>query len=262
MNSRCNLAYPYLSRSAIYEAIKLLTQKNGPLITGNYNKRRGDKTNWYAFRNEDTANLIKKKLVYFKVEDACLYSIPAAVILNNLAYHIIQKRKESPGYRFQALSASILAELLPFSRSTIQRALKRLVDEGKLLFRDNADTTRPTEYCFHHNEDLQVYLAGSNPNSPVLNEMPVNKGDCDFKPAQARIQQMGGSNPNRVGSKANEPGSNPNDVTILINPFENNRLEETLLKETSPVFDSVLLFTNSLSHHRHRFNHNAIFSQN
>jgi hypothetical protein len=77
--------YPYLSRSAIYEAIQLLTTKNGPLVVGHFNKRRGDRTNWYAFKLESMADLIKKKPLYFRVEDAVLYGVPAAVLLNNLA---------------------------------------------------------------------------------------------------------------------------------------------------------------------------------
>ena len=110
--------YPYLGRSAIYDAIQRLTQTDGPLIVGNYNKRKGDRTNWYAFRDEDAAQLLKKKPLYFKVGDAELYGVPAAVLLNNLAYHINKKRKETPGFRIQALSASKLANVLPFSRST------------------------------------------------------------------------------------------------------------------------------------------------
>lgn len=254
--------YPYIGRSAIYDAIQRLTQNGGPLIIGHFNKRKNDRTNWYALRDEDTAKDLKKKPLYFRIEDAFNYGIPAAVILNNLAYHINHKRKETPDFRLQALSASKLADILPFSRSTIQRALKRLVDAGILNWRTNTDTTQPTEYCFAHNEDLRGYLAGPNPNRPVLNEVPVNKGDYEFKPAQARIQQMGGSNPNKGGSKANEPGSNPNDVTILINPFENDCLEKTVWKGTSPVFDSALLFRNIHSSNRRRFNHSAIFSEN
>jgi hypothetical protein len=184
--------YPYLGRSSMYEAIQRLTEKNGPLMVGHFNKRKGDKTNWYAFRNEDTAQLLKKKLLYFKVGDAELYGVPAAVLLNNLAYHINNQRRIMPNYRFQALSASKLADVLPFSRSTIQRALKRLVDEGILLYRTTVDTTQPTEYCFTHAAALEDYLAGSNPNRGVLEEMLENKGDNKIKPAQARIQQMGG----------------------------------------------------------------------
>ena len=167
-----------------------------------------------------------------------------------------------PDFRFQALSPSKLAGVLPFSRSTIQRALKRLVDEGILLYRTTTDTTQPTEYGFTHTATLDDYLAGSNPNKGVLEEMLENKGDKEIKPAQARIQQMGGSNPNTPGSKANVPGSNPNDYTILINPFGNDCLEKTVWKGTSPVFDSAMLFRHIHSSNRHRFNPSTIFSEN
>jgi predicted transcriptional regulator len=241
--------YPYLGRSAVYEAIQRLTKKDGPLIVGNHNKRKGDRTNWYAFRDEETEQQLKKKLLYFKVEDASLYGIPAAVLLTNLAYHLnVKKREQVPGFRFKALSASRLAQILPFSRSTIQRALKLLVDEGVLLYRTTTDTTLPTEYCFAQPENLESHLAGSNSNSVVLDELLENKGECEIKPAQARIQQMVGSNANRLGSKANETGSNPNDVTIFINPFGNNPLKETV-KRNNAVFDSRCCFEHSLSSH-------------
>lgn len=280
--------YPYLGRSAIYEAIKLLSAKNGPLVVGHYNKRRGDRTNWYAFKLESMADLIKKKPVYFKVEDAVLHSIPAAVLLNNLAYWILKKRKTLPHFHCQALSASALAAILPFSRSTIQRALKSLVDDGVLLYRKTQDTTQATEYCFAHTEDLDQYavgsntprhvleeledeadprpqstvknvglvvgtlaneedteikphkmIAGSNPNRVDFAELPVNPILTDNKPAQARIQQMVGSNPNKPGSNPNELGSKPNDYTILINslekPFEKDCLKRCDLLETRKI---------------------------
>jgi DNA-binding transcriptional regulator YhcF (GntR family) len=303
--------YPYLGRSAIYEAIQRLTTKNGPLIVGHFNKRKGDRTNWYAFRHEITADLLKRKPLYFKVEDAVIYGVPAAVLLNNLAYHILKKRKEMPHFRFQALSASGLAAILPFSRSTIQRALKSLVEEGVLLYRTTTDTTLATEYCFAHTEDLEEYAAGSgatstmfeelaevednakpcctvrngtfhaepieneedthekaqktgagpNPNRPQIAELPVNPILTKIKPAQARIQQMVGSNPNKAGSKANELGSNPNDYTILINPlerlFEKDSLKRCDLLETRKFADDRIL---SLSD-SHKVNHSTILSQ-
>src|SRR5258705_10241920 len=60
--------YPYLGRSAVYEAIQTLTKLDGPLIVGKFNKRKGDRTNWYALRDDTTDQLLKKKLLYFRVE--------------------------------------------------------------------------------------------------------------------------------------------------------------------------------------------------
>src|ERR1035441_8630385 len=65
--------YPYLGRTAIHEAIQRLTSNNGPLVVGNYNKKCYDRTKWYAFRNVQTAQLLKKKPLYFKVLYASMY---------------------------------------------------------------------------------------------------------------------------------------------------------------------------------------------
>jgi hypothetical protein len=245
--------YPYLGRSAIYEAIKRLTAKNGPLIVGHYNKRKGDRTNWYAFRDEDTETLLKKKPLYFKVDQATFHGIPAAVLLNNLAYHIKKERRELPNYRFQPLSSSSLASVLPFSRSTIQRALKLLVDEGVLIWRTTADTTQPTDYCFANMADLDEYLAGSNPNSSVLDELPENMEVMKIQPAPARIQQMGGSEANKPGANPNEAGSKANDVTTLIDLFGNDCLKETVEKNDS-ASPSSFFPTHTLSNHSHEGN--------
>jgi hypothetical protein len=291
--------------------------------TVDHDKSLTPRTNWYAFKVESMAELLKKKPLYFRVEDAVLYGVPAAVLLNNLAYWIVKKRRDMPNFRCQALSASALADILPFSRSTIQRALKRLVDEGVLLYRKTPDTTQPTEYCFAHTEDLDGYAVGSDPNRPVFAELeegwvkserdcvvneevadlgstvknvgvvvelPANEQDTtiksqktlagsnpnggvfaqlivnpmltEIKPAQARIQQMGGSNPNIPGSNPNELGSNPNDYTILINPLENpfgkDCLERCDLLETRKF---AVHHIHSLSD-QHRIDHNAIASQN
>jgi hypothetical protein len=221
--------YPYLGRSAVYEAIQLLSKDDGPLIIGHFNKMKGDKTNWYALRTGEIEKAVKKRPLYFKVEDAVNYGIPAAVLLNNLAYHINKKRKQGDlAYRFQPLSPSALADILPFSRSTIQRALKTLVQAGILVYRTTPDTTKATEYCFADPDDLKDYLAGPESNSSVFEELVDNEENTKAKPAQARIQQMGGSDQNKPGANPNELGSKANDITSLEIPFKNDCLEKTV----------------------------------
>ena len=236
--------YPYLCRSAIYEAIKCLTNKNGPLVVGHYNQRKGDRTNWYAFRNESTAKLLNTKLLYFRVIDAECYGVAAAVILNNLAYWITKGRKENPNYRCHPLSPAKLSTILPFSRSTIQRALKRLAeDEGVLLYRRTPDTSLATEYSFAVFEDMEDYLAGPTTNRAVLEDVPVNKEDSKILPAQTQIQHLPSSNPNKTGSDPNMSVSNPNDYTMLIDYcLKDPCLEEDCLKRNEPVFDQARCF--------------------
>jgi hypothetical protein len=215
--------YPYLRRSAIYEAIRRLTAKDGLLVVGHFNKRKGDRTNWYAFRNESTADLLKKKPLYFKVEDAAIYGVPAAVLLNNLAYHIIKKRKEQPHFRLQSLSASSLAVILPFSRSTIQRALKLLVEEGVLLYCTTPDTTQPTQYCFAHIQDLEQYAVGTGLGKPVLEELVENKehrtGQFIVKNVGVIAEPLGNAKDTHVKSQKTRAESNPNSTGLAERPL-------------------------------------------
>ena len=46
--------FPYMTRAHIRGALKVLIDK-GVIVTGNYNKRHGDQTTWYAFKDEKTA---------------------------------------------------------------------------------------------------------------------------------------------------------------------------------------------------------------
>ena len=41
--------FPYLKRSTIHDILQKLSQENGPLLIGDYNKKGYDRTNWFAF---------------------------------------------------------------------------------------------------------------------------------------------------------------------------------------------------------------------
>jgi hypothetical protein len=242
-----NLAkhYPYIGRTALFEAIKRLTGKNGPLIVGHFNKRKGDRTNWYAFRDESTAQLLEAKPLYFSVIDAVEHGLTEAIILTNLAYWINTNQKNNPYYRCHPLSPAKLATIWPFSRSTVQRALKKLVDDDRILFfrRDGTDTRKATEYGFRVKEELEEHLSSPNTNRALFDVSSIDKGDCEILPAHTRIQKMVGSNPNPTIPNPNMTGSDPNDYTILIdNCLKDPCLKEVCLKTMPPVFDSATFF--------------------
>ena len=205
--------YPYLGCTAVFDALQRLTRKDGPLITGNYNKKKYDRTKWYAFKNNDLAQLLEKEPRYFRVEEAIFHGLAEAVLLSNLAYQITENRKKNPNYRCHPMSPAKLAEIQPFSRSAIQRALKNLVEDKVLLNRSTTDTRLATEYCFADLDEMQECLAGSKANMVFFDDTCVFKEDYEILPAQTQIPNMAGSNPDLAGSIANMAGSNPNDNT-------------------------------------------------
>jgi DNA-binding transcriptional regulator YhcF (GntR family) len=241
--------YPYIGRSAIYAAIKRLTSKNGPLITGNYNKKAYDRTTWYAFKDTNAAQYLKSKPLYFKVIDAVAFGIVEAVLLSNLAYWINTNQRKNPYYRCHPMSPTELATILPFSRSTIQRALNKLVNEDVVLLtrRDAHDTRKPIEYSFAEYEDVKEHLASPNTKKVVFDVSCMNKEDNEILPVQTQNQILAGSNPNSTIPNTNMTSSNPNDYTILIdNCLKDPCLKEVCLKRMPPVFDSAT-FVNSLT---------------
>ena len=222
--------YPYLGRTAIHQAIQRLTNNNGPLIKGNFNKRSGDRTVWYALRDARTALQLQTEPLYFKLADATAYGVAGAVLIGNLTYWLTEKRKKEPDYSAHPLSALKLAEHLPFSRSTIQRTLDHLVEAGVFVPTQPTDSRQPTLYSLGEAEVVEeVGVAGSNPDL-------VGKGE---EPAQESIQDMAGSIPNHAGSNPDMGGSIPNiagskqdNYTILIDDcLKDACLKEVCLKE-------------------------------
>ena len=63
--------FPYLKRSTIHDILQKLSKANGPLLIGDYNKKGYDRTNWFAFRDDNVRKQAQSsKPVYFQVEDA------------------------------------------------------------------------------------------------------------------------------------------------------------------------------------------------
>ena len=117
--------FPYLKRSTIHDTLQKLGKANGPLMIGAYNKKGYDRTCWYAFRDDNLRKTAQSsKPVYFRVDDAVKYGIVAAVLLGNLEHWIRENRKTGPTIHLAPCIAGELAKHLPFSKATMQRALR------------------------------------------------------------------------------------------------------------------------------------------
>jgi hypothetical protein len=220
--------FPYLKRSAVYQAIKCLTATDGLLITGNYNKKGYDRTHWYAFSSKKASTLAEQRLAYFKVEDACWLDVTKAVLLENIRYNIQENKKTNPGYCLHPMSPTELARILPFSPATIKRKLNELVEKDhELTSVTDLDSREPSKYGIRgevtYNLDVDIVKPKKwkNPNKTAET------------PAHAQTGVMGGSNPNMSGSNPNADGSKPNDYTILEFPLKETVKKNLLEGETS-----------------------------
>ena len=209
-------AFPYLKRSAVYEALKQLTGECGVLITGIYNKKKYDRTTWYAFKNKAASELAERSVIYYKVQDAALLDVAKAVLLGNLRYLIDKNKHKNPNNSLHPMSPTELADVLPFSRATIQRKLKELVEaDGELVSVTALDGRDPSRYGFaddvEWNEDFATFRAKTF----------VIPSKTDERPPQPRINNLAGSEPNQSASSPNAEGSNPDNYTTLVdNPLK------------------------------------------
>ena len=164
--------------------------------------------------------------VYFRVEDAEKHGVTEAILLMNLAYWIRTNRSTDPDYQFHEMSPHNLATVLPYSESTLKRALKHLTDEdvGVLIARRPSDGRCASEYRFADKNLLQ--LLGPDQNA----------GGSD-QDSQKPCLNMGGTYLDMSGPKANNAGPETNvcgpkldNNTILIdNHFEDTCLEDRKL---------------------------------
>jgi hypothetical protein len=142
------VVFPYLKRSTIHAILQKLGKENGPLVIGDYNKKGYDRTNWFAFRDDNIRKQAQSsKPVYFQVEDAVKYGIVAAVLLGNLAHWIRENRKQDPKYTWHSMSLGELSKHLPFDKATMHRALKVLVDAKVIKPRETESKRGVIEYA-------------------------------------------------------------------------------------------------------------------
>jgi len=219
--------YPYLGRTAIYNAMSKLSASTGPLISGNYNKMGFDRTKWYAFRDNQTQRILQAEPVYFRVDDAEKHGVIGAVLLMNIAYWIHKNRATKPTYQYHAMSPDKLATVLPYSESAIKRALKALTSgwAGILVARRPVDGRGASEYGFADEGQVSKYGDGSASTGSNLNEQNPNPNMAGSN------VNMGGSNTDLAGPFVNMAGPNVNNNTILIdNQLKTLCLEDKELK--------------------------------
>ncbi len=137
--------YPYLSATSIHETLRRLAGK-GVLLRRRFNRRRNDKTTWYAFTDLATARRAFERVIYFNPEYAAQFGLHEAILLHNLRYWVNRNRDKDYRYRFHAMSPVELARILPLSRSSIARALQHLVKAG-VLEKNQSRTPQAPEYA-------------------------------------------------------------------------------------------------------------------
>jgi hypothetical protein len=167
--------YPYLKPTTVYNALCGLTGGDGLLVTGCYNKKGYDRTVWYAFRTGEAGRIADRRPIYFGVEEAIRYDVAKAVLLSNLRYWIGENRKECPNYQLHPMSPTQLADLLPYSKATIQRKLNELVNvDGELVSVAALDSRDPAKYGFVGEVWLEVQFGMTGAESVEKPIKPLN----------------------------------------------------------------------------------------
>ncbi len=116
--------FPYMSRSTLHEVLKRMA-KDGLVEIGNYNRRKYDRTQWFTVP-EKYMDAVEEDPRYFNVAVAESHGIAEAVLLANLDYWGRYKIWNTIQDIWQPMIPSVLAEIIPFSKSAIRRALKHL----------------------------------------------------------------------------------------------------------------------------------------
>jgi predicted transcriptional regulator len=117
----------------------------------------------------------------------------------------------------------VMTEHLPFSKSTIQRALRMLVEEGVLRCKTKLGKGQTAKYSLVDEKRLKEAEGGGSKSVMT----PVSEGAG----SGSKPDMGGGSNSDMGGSKPDMGGSNPDNNTTLIE----TPLKEPCLKEPGYV---------------------------
>lgn len=112
--------YPYIPRSTLWEVLRRLI-KAGAIETARFNRRKADRTTWYHVPVW-VQEMAGEELIGLDVQVATELGICAGVLIQNLRYWSNAQKTE-----WHHLSPRALKRSLPFSESTIKRAINDLI---------------------------------------------------------------------------------------------------------------------------------------
>ena len=153
--------YSFLNPSTINRAISSLVEAK-LLITGNYNRRKGDKTRWFSV-SEEARNQCDADLIYFDPCDANAVGIKAAIVWYHLQYTLRNKPELLKNGVWLKVWPSDLAAYQPLSKLEAHNALTKLVKIGYLV----KDDVAPYSSCYRLGEFGGVIGALDSESDPI-----------------------------------------------------------------------------------------------
>ena len=157
--------YPYLSRTGVDEAIQRLIAFGACSVKNlnvHFKRRKIDRTRWFNVPKV-WMNKAERELRYFYAPLAEVIGVPAAVLHSNFVHKIDDLKAEKKEAVFP-LDPATQSDLQPFSKATIKRSIKRLVDEEMIY-------PVPGKQCLYAFEPLiptfsKADTTGSKPDMP------------------------------------------------------------------------------------------------
>ena len=220
------VVFPYLKRSTIHATLQKLGNQNGPLLIGDYNKKGYDRTNWFAFRDDNVRKQAQSsKPAYFQVEDAVKFGIVAAVLLGNLVHWIRENRKTDPQYSWHPVSLGELSKHLPFSKPTIHRAFKTLVDANVIKPRETEFKRGIIEYALVD----ETRLIRAEEGGPNLDMATASESDATVSKLDESVSELDMTVSKRdfTVSKLDMTVSKlDNNTTLIDNPLKDDPLKD------------------------------------
>ena len=218
--------FPYLKRSTIHATLQKLGKANGPLLIGDYNRKGYDRTNWFAFRDDNFRKQAQSsKPAYFQVEDAVKYGIVAAVLLGNLVHWIRENRTKDPRYSWHPVSLGELSKHLPFSKPTIHRAFKTLVDANVIKPRETEAKRGIIEYALVD----ETRLIRAEEGGPNLDMATASESDATVSKLDESVSKLDMTVSKRdfTVSKLDMTVSKlDNNTTLIDNPLKDDPLKD------------------------------------
>ena len=187
--------WPYLSESGIHGIIQSQVDK-GNVTKGKFNKWPRDPTTWYSVPQTISARALEKKgKFWFDVPVAIkCSSVVAGTIYQNIRFHLLSYLAENPLFThtpYYRVRKASLTKVLPWSLSTVKRALKNLRDE-KLIIENPAT---PGEFTLSNQADLVV--------PDAMKSAASNRSNSE----------KAGSSSEKAGSNVKQNGSNSDNIT-------------------------------------------------